>query len=90
MHADRADFVEQLTISGYNGGISLERHAEDSPGLAVRIADSLRTTIDHIHTHAVPRTDDSNAPWPELQTQVYAALDHLRLLLDRFPMVTEP
>ncbi|MEO9594215.1 hypothetical protein [Rhodopirellula bahusiensis] len=90
VHADRPDVVEQLTISGYNGGIALEHHLEDSPELAVRIAESLRTTIDHIRAHSVPLTDDSGTPWPELQSQVYASLDELRLLLDRFPVVTDP
>ncbi|MEP4681022.1 MAG: hypothetical protein ABJ015_05190, partial [Rhodopirellula bahusiensis] len=75
---------------GYNGGIALEHHLEDSPELAVRIAESLRTTIDHIRAHSVPLTDDSGTPWPELQSQVYASLDELRLLLDRFPVVTDP
>lgn len=90
VRADQPDIVEQLTVSGYNGGISLDCYLQDSPELALRIADALRATIDHIRTHAVPLTDDSGAPWPELHPQVYTALDDLRLLLDRFPVVTDP
>ncbi|MBB3210643.1 hypothetical protein FHS27_006491 [Rhodopirellula rubra] len=89
-HPDRPDVVEQLTISGYNGGISLERHLEESPELSLRIADSLRTTIDHIRSNAVPLTDDAGRPWPELQQQVYDSLGELRDILSRFPMETQP
>ncbi|KLU01395.1 hypothetical protein RISK_006551 [Rhodopirellula islandica] len=90
LHADQPDVVEQLTISGYCGGISLDRHLQESPELARRIADALRATIDHIRTHAGPLTDDSDAPWPELQPQVCTALDDLQLLLDRFAVVADP
>ena len=89
VHPNRSDVVEQLTISGYNGGIALEHHLEESPELSLRIADSLRTTIDHILASAVPLTDDSGRPWPELQEQVYESLGELRNLLSRFPMETQ-
>lgn len=86
VHPDRSDVVERLTISGYNGGVALEHYLEESPDLAFRVADSLRTTIDHIRENGVPLTDDAGTPWPELQEQVYESLDNLRRLLLRFPM----
>ena len=83
VHPDRTDVVEQLTISGYNGGISLEHYLEESRDLSLRFADSLLATIDHILTHAVPLTDDAGRPWPELQQQVYDSLGEWRDILHR-------
>lgn len=90
VHPDRTDVVEQLTICGYNGGISLEHYLEESRELSLRIADSLLATIDRILAHAVPLTDDAGRPWPELQQQVYDSLGELRDILSRFPMETQP